>query len=391
MKAEDHLAAQMSEADGFVELFVFDNFETTTNPIELYRWIDTYIRPPNKVLITSRERSFTGDYAVQVSGMSDDECRELIGSNAGPLGIKSIIDENYVSQVIRESSGHPYVIKLILGELARTKRVGKVERIIATQDRVLDALFERSYGRLNNAAQRVFLTLCSWRSSAPRIALEAVLLRPQNEIMDVDAAIEELLHMSFIEETGGESIESSMELTVPLSARLFGSRKLEVSPWRALIYADSDLLQLFGPATRPSDPNGVEPRVHRLFNLAAQRIGRGQAMLEDIIPVLEYVAGKVSVGWIYMAKLIDEFGGTDVRSQMMQYLMKYVENPNSASYPVAQIWRWISDIQLACRDLFAALDALAHVARQPGTPIGELSDTVNQINTLLRLNDTSET
>ena len=80
-EAEGYLSKEMSQADDFVKLFIFDNFETTINPIELYRWIDTYIRPPNKVLITSRERSFTGDYAVQVSGMSEDECRKLIQSN----------------------------------------------------------------------------------------------------------------------------------------------------------------------------------------------------------------------------------------------------------------------------------------------------------------------
>ena len=390
VRSEDYFAQQMGNAEDFTKLFVFDNFETTTSPFELYRWIDTYIRPPNKVLITSRERSFTGDYAVQVSGMNEVESRELISSSAGPLRIRSLLSEDYVNQVIRESRGHPYVIKLILGEVARARRTGKVERIMATQDRILDALFERSYGRLSIAAQRTFLTLCSWRSSVPRIALEAVLLRPQNELIDVDTAIEELLQMSFVEETGSASDQSSMELTVPLSARLFGRRKLEVSPWRALIDADSDLLFLFGPANRLGGSNGIEPRVRRLFNVAAERIGRGQTKLEDIMPVLEYVSGKVSVGWIYMAELIDEFGEGDVQNQMIQYLMRYAENPGSVSYPPSQIWRRISDLQLACGNLFAALDALAHVARQPETPIEELSYTANQVNNLLRLNDTSD-
>ena len=303
-EAEEYLAKQMGQAEDFVKLFIFDNFETTTNPIELYRWIDTYVRSPNKVLITSRERSFTGDYAVQVSGMSEDECRTLIRSNAGSLRIRAYLNEDYITQVIQESRGHPYVIKLILGDVARTKRAAKVERIMATQDRVLDALFERSYGRLSMGAQRTFLTLCNWRSSVPRIALEAVLLRPQNEVMDVDAAVEDLLQMSFVEETGDTSVETSSELAVPLSARLFGRRKLEVSPWRAVIDADSDFLQLFGPASRSGASNGIEPRVRRFFNHAAQRIGQGQAKLDDLVPILEYVAGRVSVGWIYVALTI---------------------------------------------------------------------------------------
>src|SRR5262249_30668154 len=32
-------------------LYVFDNFETARNPLDLFKWLDTYIRLPNKILI----------------------------------------------------------------------------------------------------------------------------------------------------------------------------------------------------------------------------------------------------------------------------------------------------------------------------------------------------
>src|ERR1700688_2084847 len=35
-------------------LLAVDNFETVRSPTELFSWLDTYIRPPNKVLITTR-------------------------------------------------------------------------------------------------------------------------------------------------------------------------------------------------------------------------------------------------------------------------------------------------------------------------------------------------
>ena len=66
------------------------------------------------------------------------------------------------------------------------------------------------------------------------------------------------------------------------------------------------------------------------------------------------------------------------------------ESPRSPSHPASQIWRRISDLQLARGGLFDALDALAHVARQPGITIEEVSDTANQINNLLRSYDTSD-
>ena len=124
------------------------------------------------------------------------------------------------------------MIKIFLGALAREPNRKSLERIMAPQDEVLDALFERSYNRLSAPAQRAFLTLCTWRSSVPRIALEAVLLRPENELMQVDSAVDELSQMSFVEELGSEGLEEDVELAVPLSARLFGTKKLQTSPWR---------------------------------------------------------------------------------------------------------------------------------------------------------------
>jgi hypothetical protein len=56
-------------------LFVFDNFETVENPVEVYQWLDTYIRLPNKILITTRVRDSKGDYPVEISGMTNTTAR----------------------------------------------------------------------------------------------------------------------------------------------------------------------------------------------------------------------------------------------------------------------------------------------------------------------------
>ena len=106
-KAEvvDYLATQMGDGDkkDFTKLFVFDNFETASDTSELYRWVDRNIRPPNKVLITSRERRFKGDYSVDVHGMNDEECRALIDSTASLLRLKGTLTDSYILDVIRES------------------------------------------------------------------------------------------------------------------------------------------------------------------------------------------------------------------------------------------------------------------------------------------------
>ena len=81
-------------------LFVFDNFETTTEPVEIFKWLDTYVRGPNKVLITSRNRGFTGDYEVQVPGMTHSEAEELITQAAKAVGVQKRISEKYRERLI---------------------------------------------------------------------------------------------------------------------------------------------------------------------------------------------------------------------------------------------------------------------------------------------------
>jgi hypothetical protein len=52
-------------------LFVFDNFETVRSPGDLFEWLDTQIRLPNKILITTRYREFKADYPIEISGMTE--------------------------------------------------------------------------------------------------------------------------------------------------------------------------------------------------------------------------------------------------------------------------------------------------------------------------------
>lgn len=205
-------------------LFVFDNFETVQNPAELFSWLDTYIRLPNKILITTRHREFKGDYSVEVGGMTEQQSDDLIDATAGNLGIQYLLTEDHKREIYRESDGHPYVVKILVGESAKAGAVKQVERIVASKDEILHALFERTYARLSPASRRVFLTLSSWRSVVPQIALEATLLRPENEKMDVAAAIEELRRFSFLD-TLYSPVEGAGFLSVPLTASVFGARK----------------------------------------------------------------------------------------------------------------------------------------------------------------------
>ena len=71
-------------------LFVFDNFETVQNPLVMFTWLDTFIRLPNKILITTRLRDFKADYPLEVRGMTEQESENLIRQTALSLKNRSI-------------------------------------------------------------------------------------------------------------------------------------------------------------------------------------------------------------------------------------------------------------------------------------------------------------
>jgi hypothetical protein len=89
-------------------LFVFDNFETVRNPVDLFQWIDTNIRLPNKAAITSRFREFKADFPITVSGMERQEAEDLISQTAIALKIEHLISTRQREQIIEESDAHPH-------------------------------------------------------------------------------------------------------------------------------------------------------------------------------------------------------------------------------------------------------------------------------------------
>ena len=378
-KAQEYLAQQLAGDTSYPTLFVFDNFETTTSPVEVFRWLDTHVRAPNKVLITSRDRRFTGDYVVPVRGMTYSEARNLIIQTANILNISGSINENYIEQLVDESDGHPYIIKLMLGEIKRGTGLKIPERIMAGHGEALTALFERSYNRLSPAGKRVFLTLCNWRSSVPALALEAVLMRPENELIDVQIALDELVESSFIDENRDDSFGEA-EVNVPLAARLFGVPKLDVSIWRASIEADTSLLYLLGARKSGSNPE-LDGRILQFFNNVASELLKESKKYSEVRPILDFLATRYPYASVLNAELIEELHLDDSEEE---HYLKYVERPEHRKMPAWRIWKRIADIRERHEDMTGVLDALAQICRHVNTPSIELSNTANRINSILR-------
>lgn len=358
-------------------LYIFDNFETVTNPVEVFEWINTYIRNPNKVLITSRiSRNFKADYPVEILGMDEDECRELIRIFSRKFDVDSLITSNYVDDLITESDGHPYIIKILLGEVAKSRKIHKIQRIVADQEKILTALFKRTFNTLSPSAKRVFLTLSSWNSLVPQIAVEAVLWRPENEKIDVSGAIEELTKSSFI-----ELINENEEalINVPLAAAIFGKGELEVYPEKIKIYDDRKLLMEFGASNNSSISAGLAPKIERKFHEVSKRTNS----LEDFkaeLPTLEYLASKYPRAYYNIVEIFEEY--SDYESAK-SYLREYLKT-TLPTLEKAKIWLRIADLCKVTSDWDGESHALSELILIPNIEFESVSEASNRINNYFR-------
>ncbi|MBL7854723.1 MAG: hypothetical protein JNL17_09995 [Cyclobacteriaceae bacterium] len=286
-------------------LLVMDNFETLRNPKQVFNWLDTYVRNPNKVLITSRLRVFKADYPIEVDGMTRDEYDELVEKVAKKLGIQDVITSEFLDDLYNESDGHPYVVKVLLGEVFKQKGIKNVKRIVASKEEILAALFERTYNDLSSASQRIFLTLCSWRNILPEIAIQAILNRPENELIDVDYGIEELHRYSFIELLRTEN--EDVFISVPLAAFEFGRKKLTVSPLKSKIQLDIQLLNYFGVTNHSEIEKGATPKVEFFLKGITGAIKIGKLDIEKCDPILHFICRRYPKGWLLLYGIYSEF------------------------------------------------------------------------------------
>ncbi len=380
-KSQDYFARNLTKNDWESALFVFDNFETVQDPIDFYQWIDAHVRSPNKVLITTRSRHFKGDYPVAVPGMTRPEADRLIDEVSRRLRIAGLVTEEYRQEIYRESDGHPYVIKILLGEVVKAGRRVKVIRIVAEKTRVLTALFERTYQSLSRTARRVFLTLCNWRSVVPLVGLKAVLLRPANERMDVDAAVEELEQSSFVELVPSDEDEQSF-VHIPLPASEFGRRKIQVDPMKAAVEADCSLLQAFGAAQTSDVRHGVAPRIKRLVRYVSRELSSERGDPGQYQAILQFVAENHHPTWLLLADLHEERQEHDKAKDAIQRYLEATEGrPDDVR---ADAWGRLAGLARTANIPLDEIHALVEMCQDPNIPYWKASNAACRLNTIFR-------
>ena len=302
------------------------------------------------------------------------------------LQITELLTPEYKKDLFHEADGHPYVIKILLGEVARERRAVTPKRIVATSELLLKALFERTYNALSPAGQRVFLLLCRWKVFVPEIAVEAVSLRPGTTRFDVTGALEELHQFSLVDRILSKEDDVAF-VGVPLAAAMYGLSKLEVSPLKVSVEADRKLLMEFGPGRGRDVVQGVFPRVENFIRAVALRAGNSPSALTEELPVLEYLATTVPRAYLKLADLVLEVGVPgDAIEQAKGYVRNYLE---SADIPDRKEgWMRLADLCQRSQDPIGEIHAISEVVLLPALDVDTLGSLANRLN--MRLRDLKE-
>lgn len=222
-------------------LFIFDNFETIADKRTFQRFLTDNTRPPNKLLITSRERDFHGDLPLEVSGMDWEEAQELLEGVGASLGIQALLTPEVMERIFESTEGHAYVMRLVAGEIASRGDVSGLSQVMTQRDQVLDAVFERSYARLSEAGRTTFLTVGNWKAIIPEVSLIATLGKRGFDVLE---ALDECSQLALIER--GELKDGQPCFWAPQLARIFAQRKLTGATDALTIRGDLQELRKFG-------------------------------------------------------------------------------------------------------------------------------------------------
>lgn len=363
-------------------IFVLDNFETVQNPADVYAWLDTHVRLPNKVLITTRIREFRADFPIEIGGMTEEQAGLLIDRHSERLDIRDLISPGYKNELITESDGHPYVMRIMLGQVAAQRRAVAPERIMASSDRILRALFERTFGALSAGAQRVFLLLSSWRVFVPEVAIEAVLLRPGNDRFNVKEALDQLHRFSLVERLDAEE-DDHVLVGVPLAASIFGRLKLEASVFRVSVEEDRKLLMEFGPGRGKGAKQQILPRIENLYKSIASRTQTDPRLFEQYRPVMEFLAEEMPTAFYRLSDLAWEVDDSEqAKDRAKGYLRRYLEVPSASNKRM--VWLKLAELCRATQDATEEIHALCEAALLSSSDAEELGGFANRLNNRIR-------
>ncbi|MCK5345070.1 MAG: tetratricopeptide repeat protein, partial [Candidatus Heimdallarchaeota archaeon] len=225
-------------------------------------------------------------------------------------------------------------------------------------------------------SQRVFLTLSELKITIPELAVEAVLLRPYNELTNVTDAIKELINSSLVEEV--KVSENEYFLCVPFEAQIFGRKMLAMHLNRGSIYNDVKLIRKFGIAQQHDVSKDVDKRMRILFKNIAKSINEKEHDLQTYLPIVQYVARKIPKAWLYLAELLEQ-ESSDKIDDIEYFIKQYVTMEKND----IEGWKKLANFYYNKKNRVEEINALVSLTSVSDCPINIISNSANRVNFLI--------
>jgi len=171
-------------------------------------------------------------------------------------------------------------------------------------------------------------------------------------------------------------------ISLPLVASVFGKKKLNISPFKAAIQADVEILQMLGPSRRDDIHLGLAKRLESFIGNISRRVDAG-ATFESFAPILEMICRAYNPGWLLLARWHMETRTTEGYAKAKEELRRFLENEPS-SKDAAEAWRMLGHACYRTGDPLGEVHAFIERAQISSVPFYDVSNTANRLNELLR-------
>ena len=224
---------------------------------------------------------------------------------ARELNVSVLIDERARTSIFTFAEGHPYVMRILVGEAAKGGAHVTPKTLMPQRIDILEAVFERSFNKLSPTARWIFLITSNWRSAVSEAALLVVLTQRG---LDADRGIDECTRLSMI--TKKDFLDGYPAYAAPQVARLYGRKKLEGDADRLLIQEDLALIKRFGvlPTQEPIQVPHADV-LNRFTDWCLEQVSSRDtdpSTVARLDAVLETLGSLWPQGWTALARFREE-------------------------------------------------------------------------------------
>ncbi len=150
---------------------------------------------------------------------------------------------------------------------------------------------------------------------------------------------------------------------------------------KSAIEADTEILRQFGAGQRTDIRHGVASRVERLVAAVAKKIAQNRAVLDEYLPMLEFISRHHPPTWLHIAALYEELATPEALDHAKDAIRHHLEVAPPAA--AMSSWQQLADLCRRTNDIVGEVHAFVELSELQNVTFDEISNAANRLNFLL--------